>query len=220
LAGSAYFFAASSVLAAAEAYARERRRRMYFERANRAPRETYTPEPHPLHDRLTGLPNRGLLADRLDQAIVVSRRDAKKCAGFYIDLDDFSAANASLGRDAGDEILQVVGQRLRQMMRESDTIARLEDDKFFIVTRDVDSIDVAKSIADRLLACVEQPVPLYRGSTAELRASIGICLFPYPDCTADDIVYRAEVAVGLAKQGGKHRYAFADPRRPSTQRVV
>lgn len=220
IAGSAFFLLSASLLAGMDARARERRRRLRFERANQPPVEAHAPGTLPLHDRLTGLPNRGLLADRLDQAIVVSRRDMRKCAGFYLDLDEFSLANDTYGWDAGDEILQVIGQRLRQAMRESDSIARLEADEFFVVSRDVDSTDAAAAIAGRLLSCVEQSIPLYSGETVKLHAHLGICLFPYPDCTADDIVCRAESALESAKAGGERRYAFAGLEKSAAQRLI
>jgi diguanylate cyclase (GGDEF)-like protein len=108
-------------------------------------------------------------------------------------------------------MLQVIAQRLRQTMRESDTVSRLGDDEFFILARGVSTEDAAAAIATRVLSCVEQPMSLLEGGTVRLSVSIGICLFPYPYCTADDIVYRAEVALRAAKQKGKHGYLFCSP---------
>ncbi|MEX0957681.1 MAG: GGDEF domain-containing protein [Burkholderiales bacterium] len=220
LSASAIFLLASSVLAGTEAYARERRRRMYYERSNQAPAETPAPGTRLLHDRLTGLPSRVLLADRLDQAIVAARRDSRKCAGMYLDIDDFGTANTLHGRDAGDEMLQILAQRLRETMRESDTVARLDNDDYFVITRDVDPGSGADAIAERLLACVAQPIPLFRGETVRLNAILGICLFPYPDCTADDIVYRAELAVQSARTSGEDRHVYADAENADTRRMV
>ncbi|MGH8631658.1 MAG: diguanylate cyclase domain-containing protein, partial [Burkholderiales bacterium] len=217
LASSAFFLSSASVLAGTEAYARERRRRLLFERTSQAGVEMNTHGIHAFHDRLTALPNRDLLADRLDQAIVVSRRERRNCAGLFLDIDDFRRANESHGRSAGDDMLQIIAQRLRQTMRESDTVARLGDDEFFILARGVGSEDAAAVIAGRVLSCVDQPILLVGGQTVLLSVSMGICLFPYPYCTADDIVYRAELAVQAAKQSGKHGYAFAGSDDPPTE---
>jgi diguanylate cyclase (GGDEF)-like protein len=220
LAGSAFFLFSASALAGAEAYLRERGARLLFKSARQAGAGIDRPEIRALYDRLTSLPNRDLLADRLDQAIVASRRDGRPCAGFYLDIDDFGKAIESYGRSAGDEMLQIVAQRLRQTMRESDTVARLGEDEFFILARGAGSEDAAETIVARVQSCVDQPVSLSRAKTARLSVSMGICLFPYPYCTPDDIVYRAELALRAAKQAGKHGHAFASPDDSTAERLA
>ena len=214
VAGSAFFLGSATVLASAEAYFRERRRRHLFEQAYRSADELFGQDVHSLYDRLTALPNRALLADRLDQAIVAARRDRQQCAGLYIDLDDFARLAQSRGRAAAEELLRIVGQRLRQAMRESDTVAYLGDDEYFVLARGVASSEAMASVAARALACIEEPVAGAGLPPVALHASIGVYPFPYPDCTADDIVYRAELAMRAAKRDGKHRYEIAGTDSP------
>jgi diguanylate cyclase (GGDEF)-like protein len=211
LASNLFFLISASLVAGTDAYLRERQRRLLFARESRAQAETPRHETRTFHDKQTSLPNRYLLADRLDQAILICRRDGRKCAGFYLDLDNLGQVNTEHGRAAGDEVLQIVAQRLQKAVRESDTVARLDEDEFFVVGRGIDAEDSAITVARRLLSCVDQPVSLLSGTDAQVSVSIGICLFPYPDCTADDIVYRCELGMRSAKAAGKRGYAFAGP---------
>ena len=110
-----------------------------------------------LHDPLTGLPNRALLEDRLQHAIVRARRDKKLAAIFLINIDRFKVINDSLGHGCGDELLRQVAERLRSCVRGSDTVARIGADEFAIITTDIRDRDAATAIAQKLLVLLNEP---------------------------------------------------------------
>src|SRR5690606_33488929 len=112
------------------------------------------------HDTLTGLPNRALFLDRLDRALVATRRTGGKIALHSIDLDRFKAVNDTRGHGAGDELIRTVGNRLSSVLRETDTVARLGGDEFAVVQTDVNSAEDAGRVAGLMLAAIQEPYDL------------------------------------------------------------
>ncbi len=153
-----------------------------------------------LHDTLTGLPNRALLQDRLQQAILGSQREHTPFALFLMDLDRFKEVNDTLGHQAGDAILEQTAARLCEVIRESDTVARLGGDEFSVVLPKVDADD-AVLIAEKLLKALHEPF-VVDARPLPLGASIGIALFPDHGEDASTLLRRADVAMYAAKQGG------------------
>ncbi|EME69546.1 response regulator receiver modulated diguanylate cyclase/phosphodiesterase with PAS/PAC sensor(s) [Paramagnetospirillum caucaseum] len=160
------------------------------------------------HDPLTGLPNRVLLQLRLEHALDRSRRDGRRCAVLFLDLDHFKVVNDSLGHDAGDEVLQVIGHRLRDQMGEADTLARLGGDEFVMVVETVAQAEDAASIAQAMIDVVGTPYRLNDSHEVSLRASVGVSLFPDDGEGADQLIQNADTAVHQAKQEGRNGYRF------------
>jgi diguanylate cyclase (GGDEF)-like protein/PAS domain S-box-containing protein len=159
-------------------------------------------------DALTGLPNRALFVDRLSQAIRQSKRDDKKFALFFIDLDGFKQVNDSLGHAAGDLLLQQTAQRLVDCVRSSDTVARLAGDEFTCIVQGVhDSADtsmVARKILERLAA----PFDL-DGKSAHVQGSVGIALYPDDGANGPELLKMADEAMYRVKRRGKNSFEFA-----------
>jgi diguanylate cyclase (GGDEF)-like protein len=161
------------------------------------------------HDGLTNLPNRTLLLDRLQQAILAGQREKKSVAFLLMDLDRFKEINDTLGHHRGDLLLQQVGKRIRDMLRESDTIARLGGDEFAMLFPGT-SMKGALLAAQKILESLESPFVI-EGITINMEASIGAATFPEHGANADTLMQRADVAMYMAKQTGSG-YAVYDPR--------
>ncbi|HVB26513.1 MAG TPA: EAL domain-containing protein, partial [Mycobacteriales bacterium] len=163
-----------------------------------------------LHDPLTGLANRALLADRATLAL--SRRGRGAVALFLLDLDRFKMVNDTLGHHAGDELLLGVAQRLALAARPSDTVARVGGDEFVVLCEDLADAEQAAEIAARLLTAVRDPISLLAGSErVEVRTSIGIAACPRGESTAvGELLRRADLALYRAKQAGRDRFAMFD----------
>jgi len=158
-----------------------------------------------MHDALSGLPNRLLLADRLSQAIAQAERHQNRFAVFVVDLDRFKAINDSLGHLAGDAMLKEVARRLASVLRKADTLARLGGDEFVLVLNEIASAQDVETIAGRVLADIARPVKL---SDLELHtsASIGISLFPADGTDAETLLQHADAAMYHAKKNGRNTY--------------
>ena len=152
-----------------------------------------------LHDSLTDLPNRALLADRVAQAIALSARNQTIGAFFVLDLDHFKEVNDTLGHHAGDRLLRDAAARLRAVLRTSDTVARLGGDEFAVLLPEVSGVDAATLVAEEIRSALAVPVEL-EGIEVEVEPSIGIVLFPEHGATADELFQRADVAMYEAKQ--------------------
>lgn len=210
---SAYnlYLLGTNLLAAFSSYAAERQERQLFLRSNALDAERHHHLTRALHDNLTGLPNRELLEDRLSLAVSQSIRDERLSAGLYIDLDHFKEINDEHGHEVGDLLLKEVAARLRDIMREADTLSRIGGDEFFVLARDIASKESASALAHKLLQQLGQPYYLTDKLTIPtITASIGICLFPYPHVGPADIVRRADYAMYKIKRHGKADIAFAD----------
>ena len=160
------------------------------------------------HDPLTGLPNRLQLKSRLTHAIETVRRRNGVGAVLFIDLDRFKPVNDMLGHRYGDELLQQVVQRLRQRLRESDTLARLGGDEFVAVLDELASPEDAALVAASLIEQAALPFHLSNDHTAEIGCSIGIALFPEDGADTDEVLHNADIALYQAKEQGRGRYCF------------
>jgi diguanylate cyclase (GGDEF)-like protein len=169
-------------------------------------------------DALTGLPNRVLLADRLRQGMAQALRRGQQLAVAYLDLDGFKQINDTLGHDVGDQMLVVLAGRMKQALRDGDTIARLGGDEFVAVLSDVEGPQGNVPMLKRLLAAVDAPVHLL-GQEMMVSASVGVTFFPQSqEVDADQLMRQADQAMYLAKQAGKNRYHVFDTEHDRTLR--
>jgi diguanylate cyclase len=161
-------------------------------------------------DTLTGLPNRRLLEDRLDQSIASADRADGKIAVLFLDLDHFKAVNDTLGHEAGDQLLKQVSGRLQEAVRKSDTVARLGGDEFILLLQNITCHQDVDSVADKVIQAISSPF-IIGGKQVQVGTSIGIVLYP-EDCTDPaSLVALADKALYKAKQSGRNRYVrFAD----------
>ena len=166
-----------------------------------------------LHDQLTGLPNRRLLADRLSMALVHARRDKNAMALVYLDLDGFKQLNDRLGHGAGDLLLKLVAHRLVGAVREEDTVARLGGDEFMLVLWNVGAPDhaahVVAGVARKVIAALAQPFDI-EGNAVGITASAGISVYPVHGEDADTLTKSADQALYAAKRAGKNGYRIKD----------
>jgi diguanylate cyclase (GGDEF)-like protein len=164
-----------------------------------------------LHDSLTGLPNRGLIMDRIEQLLARNRRNGTVGAALYIDLDDFKNVNDSLGHEAGDQLLVAVAERLAGTLRGADTIGRMGGDEFVVLIDGSDPMVAPELVAERLLDVMQEPFEL-EGSLISLHAntSIGIAVGDRP--SGGDLLRDADIALYEAKAGGKNRFVFFHPK--------
>ena len=162
------------------------------------------------HDALSGLPNRLLLADRLNQAIASAERHHDRFAVFVVDLDRFKSINDSLGHLAGDAMLKEVGRRLAVALRKADTLARLGGDEFVLIINEISSAQDIEAIASKLLVDIARPLKL---SELELHtsASIGISVFPDDGTDAETLLQHADAAMYHAKKSGRNAHQFFAP---------
>jgi diguanylate cyclase (GGDEF)-like protein/PAS domain S-box-containing protein len=178
-------------------------------------------------DALTGLANRRLALDRLQQAIQSARRDGRWGAVLFVDLDHFKAINDVHGHDAGDAVLRVVAQRLRATLREQDTPARLGGDEFLVLLpaahpSRASAADAARTVADKIVTGVTAPLELPgQHHPMRLTCSVGIALFGDDDAQAVDaaaVLRAADLAMVSVKQGGRNGVAFFDPEMEAAMR--
>ena len=161
-----------------------------------------------LHDRLTDLPNRALLMDRLREALARSRRDAADVAVLFVDLDHFKLINDSLGHSAGDELLAAVAPRLSQAVRAGDTVARFGGDEFVILCERLNDAHEALRLADRIVEVLAQPFEV-AGAQRFVGGSVGVVL-PGPDEDVEKVIGDADAAMYRAKDEGRGRYELFD----------
>lgn len=158
-----------------------------------------------LHDPLTGLPNRVLLYERLQRAILAAERSGGHLAVLFVDLDHFKDINDRFGHESGDQLLKVVAGRLQEVVRRQDTVSRLGGDEFVILLPEVARPEDVAPIADKLQAALAEPIVLHSGEV-KVEASIGLCVYPAHGRDAETLVSNADIAMYLAKQGGRNRY--------------
>ena len=160
------------------------------------------------HDDLTGLPNRSLLRERLDAAIVDAERERGVLALAFIDLDGFKLVNDGLGHNAGDELLKVVGARMRRCLGPGDTLARFGGDEFVILLPDLGddggaAVGAVAPLLERVREAVTEPV-LVEGQEVQVSASIGATFYPHDGVDAEALMMRADVAMYRAKEQGSN----------------
>lgn len=202
------FIVSANLIGGTTGYLTERQGRQLYLREKELEEERRFHRERSLHDPLTGLPNRELLYDRIEQALVASQRHRKLQGGLFIDLDGFKQINDRLGHRTGDKLLEQVARRLSASVRKTDTVARIGGDEFFVLARDLDAEQDIHRLASKLLENLSLPladVP----EPFTLRASIGVCLFPYPGMSVDDIVHRADMAMYRVKSAEKNGYCLA-----------
>lgn len=159
------------------------------------------------HDSLTGLPNRKFFGEQLQESITWAHDNHLLLGVLFIDLDGFKQVNDTLGHEMGDRLLVIVGQRLSNSLRASDTVSRLGGDEFTVLLRAIPQQQVAATVAEKILASITEPIVL-GGCTARVSASIGISIYPYTSQDADTLLKQADTAMYHAKHLGKNRYEF------------
>lgn len=163
------------------------------------------------HDNLTGLPNRDLLRDRVQQVIIQAQRGNKLAALLFIDLDQFKTINDSLGHDIGDLLLQEVAQRLVTSVRTEDTVARQGGDEFIVLLLSISDAQHAGLLAQKLLDDLILPHQI-RDKELHISASIGIAVFPDDGEDVDTLLKNSDIAMYHAKQVGRNNYQFFTPK--------
>ena len=157
------------------------------------------------YDRLTGLPNRTLFADRFNQVLWASERNRTQFAVLYCDLDGFKAVNDGLGHDAGDELLVAIARAMEAVVRKSDTVARLGGDEFVILLANMKSANDAEQVAEKMIARLTTSFMLKKGE-ARVGVSIGISCYPADSQERDELLRFADQAMYRAKNKGKGCY--------------
>lgn len=159
------------------------------------------------HDILTGLPNRSLFYDRLDQALAQASRHDHPLSLLFLDLDRFKDVNDTLGHDAGDRLLQAVAERLRACVRQSDTVARLGGDEFVVLLTSVKTERDGVTVAEKILELLAEPVSL-DGKTVFTSTSIGVVMYPHDGRNAETLLRHADMAMYAAKEKGRNNFQF------------
>ena len=154
-----------------------------------------------LHDPLTGLPNRRLLADRVEGAVASARRRDQPFAVAFIDLDRFKQVNDAHGHRAGDHLLQEVGRRLEARTRATDTVARVGGDEFVLLLADADP-DALRALVAELEAAVTAPI-VWEGQELRVGVSTGVAVYPYDGTDAQGLIQRADHGMYVAKRDGE-----------------
>ncbi|TSE34430.1 EAL domain-containing protein [Tepidimonas charontis] len=169
------------------------------------------------YDPLTGLPNRNLFRDRLEQTLLRARRDMQPVYVMFIDLDGFKEVNDVYGHEAGDALLAQMAERFRRAVRANDTVARFGGDEFVVLLDGAETPMVAERVGDVLLHAARQPVEL-AGTVQHLTASIGIAAYPNDGETVEELLRMADTAMYTAKNSGRDRLRFYSPHMESRAR--
>ena len=164
------------------------------------------------YDSLTGLPNRRLLLDRLNHALSTSARSGRSGAILFLDLDNFKTLNDTLGHSIGDQLLQEVGKRLTECLREGDTVARLGGDEYVAVLEDLSDQDIetaaqAEIIANKILSALNRPYIL-DARDYHNTPSIGVTLFNGHEIEVEELLRQADIAMYQAKKAGRNTRAL------------
>ncbi len=162
-------------------------------------------------DALTGLPNRNLMIDRLDQAIKKAHRHNLKTVVMFVDLDDFKKINDTLGHSTGDQLLIAAGKRLQASTREGDTLARYGGDEFILILEDVDSLEDAEVVAEKMLRALSREF-IIGDQSFYISGSIGIALYPEDGDDVDQLLQKADTAMYCSKDEGRNTYHFYTPK--------
>ena len=159
------------------------------------------------HDALTGLPNRILLNDRLDMALLQAQRNKSLVGLLYIDFDHFKQVNDTLGHDIGDQLLQAVGNRLKECLRQQDTVARLGGDEFILLLPEISNQEDAGKLAQKLLEKI-RPTFKIEEHKLNITLSIGISLYPKDGKDVKSIIKCADQALYSAKNKGRDCFYY------------
>jgi diguanylate cyclase (GGDEF)-like protein/PAS domain S-box-containing protein len=159
------------------------------------------------HDTLTSLPNRNLFKDRLQVAVVHAKRNKSMAAVIVLDLDNFKTINDTMGHHVGDLLLKAVAERLKQCVREGDTVARTGGDEFTVVLHGLVRVEDAATVAQKFLDALCQPFHP-EGHEINITTSIGISFYPLDADDAENLVKKADIAMYLSKKHGKNTYRF------------
>ena len=159
------------------------------------------------HDMLTDLPNRSLFRDRLEISIIQARRNHRELAVMFVDLDRFKIVNDSLGHVMGDQLLREVAARLKNCLRQGDTLARYGGDEFTLVLPDVTDSADAETVAGKILTTLQQAFDL-DGQEVFISASVGIAMYPEHGETGEELVRHADIAMYRVKRSGKNDSRF------------
>jgi diguanylate cyclase (GGDEF)-like protein len=157
------------------------------------------------HDVLTGLPNRTLILDRVEQMLIRARREQTPVAALFVDLDNFKAINDSLGHATGDELLRAVAARLTAVVREADAVGRLGGDEFVVVAGEISLASGPELIAERLLGALDLPFQI-AGTAQPLKVTASIGIACGDRASADELLRDADIAMYQSKWDGRHRY--------------
>lgn len=161
------------------------------------------------YDALTGIPNRTLLNDRMNQAVARAAREQNMMAVCYLDLDGFKQINDTMGHEVGDSVLIEIAKRIQGTIRGLDTVARLGGDEFVILLLGLERGEECCTALSRMLAVIAEPICIMENSLA-LSASIGVSIYPLDDQDADALLRHADQAMYVAKQSGKNRFHIYD----------
>lgn len=159
------------------------------------------------HDTLTGLPNRMLLNDRIDNALAHANRDGSVLAILFLDLDRFKIINDSLGHDVGDELLKMVAKGIASCIRDEDTVARLGGDEFVVLLSHISGAGDAGKIARKIIEVLAEPV-MCHGHDLAVTTSIGISIYPYDGSDANTLMKNADISMYRAKELGRNKHIY------------
>jgi diguanylate cyclase (GGDEF)-like protein/PAS domain S-box-containing protein len=162
------------------------------------------------HDPLTGLANRNRLEQHINEILTAAKRNDESFAVIILDLDFFKNINDSIGHDAGDALLQIVSERLKNTIRSKDIVARVGGDEFVIVINDVKRAEVVAQIGQKILYNLLKPIML-KGRELYITTSIGISVYPYDGQDIETLVKNADLALYRAKENGRNNYQFCTP---------
>lgn len=169
-------------------------------------------------DPLTGLVSRHLLIDRVQQVIARNKRSSKISALAFIDLDNFKPVNDQYGHDFGDEVLIEVASRLTKAVRGTDTVSRLGGDEFVVLSCEMDSTESCEDLFQRIILVLGVPIRLSNGCSVRVSASVGVALVDSSELDADALLRKADQAMYKAKNSGKNRFQFFDPKEELKQK--
>lgn len=159
------------------------------------------------HDTLTGLPNRQSLLERLEHALTLARRRKQKLALMFIDLDRFKNINDTLGHDVGDEVLKYLAEKMKGVLRDSDTLVRVGGDEFILLMEAIGGDDEPGVVAEKIQQVVNRPIQV-REYSLDTTASIGIAVYPDDGGDAHTLIKNADSAMYSAKDAGKDNYQY------------
>jgi len=162
------------------------------------------------YDELTGLPNRVLGFDRLNQMVQMARRDNQRVAVMFLDLDRFKAVNDIYGHRAGDKVLKEASQRFIRCLRGSDSVVRIGGDEFLVLLGHVDSVQDILQVGEKIIAAIAEPFNLKKDVTYQIGTSIGAAIYPTDAHDSETLVRHADIAMYRAKKAGKNQIILFD----------